>query len=312
MKPIPRPDDIAIVFSDVDGTLLNENHVLLPKTATAITQLRQLRPELPFVICTGKQRRAVQQQLNEPLVLDGFPSIHINGSLLHGPRGAVLHSETLSYELLHDFVNEFYHSSQTSRKRITLSFYDMEHVYQIVGEEATEDWGARLQPYGEVVVRVNTGALLSERQLDIQRFLEKIQQGQLHIYKATFCEEPGSGLDACRHYLESHHPPGSFQLVQALDFCLEVIPTGGSKGKAVQRLLAILGIQPSQAICFGDGQNDKSMFEFIARGGGWAVAMGNAMEVLQQSATNSTLSNADDGVGHFLAQVFDLPCAPHK
>ena len=54
-------------------------------------------------------------------------------------------------------------------------------------------------------------------------------------------------------------------------FC-DVIPKGGGKARAVSRVLELLGIDPGEAVAFGDGGNDLGMFGVV----GTAVAMGNA------------------------------------
>ena len=57
-----------------------------------------------------------------------------------------------------------------------------------------------------------------------------------------------------------------------------------------------LGIQPAQAIAFGDGGNDVHMLRLAGMG----VAMGNASEAVRAYAPYVTLSNEEEGVADFL------------
>ncbi|MFR7751669.1 MAG: HAD hydrolase family protein [Collinsella sp.] len=54
-------------------------------------------------------------------------------------------------------------------------------------------------------------------------------------------------------------------------FC-DIIPANGGKDLGVAATLERLGIDASEAIAFGDGENDLSMFSAV----GTSVAMGNA------------------------------------
>ena len=53
-----------------------------------------------------------------------------------------------------------------------------------------------------------------------------------------------------------------------------------------------LGIDATDVVAFGDGQNDKSMIEWAGIG----VAMGNAIDETKAVAQMITESNNDDGI----------------
>ena len=63
-------------------------------------------------------------------------------------------------------------------------------------------------------------------------------------------------------------------------FC-DIIPANGGKDLGVAATLERLGIDASEAIAFGDGENDLSMFSAV----GTSVAMGNAQETVKAAAT---------------------------
>ena len=74
-------------------------------------------------------------------------------------------------------------------------------------------------------------------------------------------------------------------------FC-DVIPEGGGKDLGVRATLERMGIAPDEAIAFGDGENDLSMFGAV----GTSVAMGNAQESVKAAATYVTTHVDDDGL----------------
>lgn len=74
-------------------------------------------------------------------------------------------------------------------------------------------------------------------------------------------------------------------------FC-DVVPAEGGKNYGVAATLERLGITPDEAIAFGDGGNDLSMFGAV----GTSVAMGNAWDEVKEQASYVTSSVDDDGI----------------
>ena len=74
-------------------------------------------------------------------------------------------------------------------------------------------------------------------------------------------------------------------------FC-DIIPANGGKDLGVAATLERLGIDASEAIAFGDGENDLSMFSAV----GTSVAMGNAQDTVKAAATYVTTAVDDDGI----------------
>ena len=91
-------------------------------------------------------------------------------------------------------------------------------------------------------------------------------------------------------------------LTKAVPGMLEVLPPGSNKGDGVMKLLEHYNIHPSNAIAFGDGENDVEFLENIKALGGVSIAVANARDSLKKVATAVGESNDDHGV----ARVLDL------
>lgn len=74
-------------------------------------------------------------------------------------------------------------------------------------------------------------------------------------------------------------------------FC-DVIPAEGGKDYGVRATLERFGIAPEEAVAFGDGENDLTMFDAV----GTSVAMGNAWDIVKERATHVTTDVDDDGI----------------
>jgi Cof subfamily protein (haloacid dehalogenase superfamily) len=79
--------------------------------------------------------------------------------------------------------------------------------------------------------------------------------------------------------------------VRSQTYYLDVTPPGQNKGTFVQAMAKRLGISTDAVATIGDMQNDLAMF----RQSGLSIAMGNATDDVKKLATLVTTSNEDEG-----------------
>lgn len=73
---------------------------------------------------------------------------------------------------------------------------------------------------------------------------------------------------------------------------VDIIPASGGKGVGVQKILDYYGFHPSEALAFGDGNNDIEMLQAVGTG----VAMGNASAELKEIADEVCGPVSEDGI----------------
>lgn len=83
------------------------------------------------------------------------------------------------------------------------------------------------------------------------------------------------------------------------DRAVDVIPTFGGKGAAIQKTLEHYHLTPDQAIAFGDSYNDIDMLQAVGTG----VAMGNAADALKTVADHICAPVSQDGIYHFCRET---------
>lgn len=71
-----------------------------------------------------------------------------------------------------------------------------------------------------------------------------------------------------------------------------MIPEEGGKGTGIVATFERYGIAPEEAIAFGDGENDLTMFDEC----GCSVAMGNAWDLVRERADYVTDDMDNDGI----------------
>jgi hypothetical protein len=90
-------------------------------------------------------------------------------------------------------------------------------------------------------------------------------------------------------------------IAKSLPIFLEVASPGVSKGAALRFVCGRLGIDPADAIAFGDGANDLELLETAGLG----VAVEDADAALLRLADWTVASVSEDGVAGFLELLVD-------
>lgn len=84
------------------------------------------------------------------------------------------------------------------------------------------------------------------------------------------------------------------RVASALKGLLEFYSPGASKKGGLEFFCTWLGIDPEEAVAFGDAENDREMMGYAGR----CVAVGNAIEPLKEMADFVSLNSWDDGVAY--------------
>ena len=82
---------------------------------------------------------------------------------------------------------------------------------------------------------------------------------------------------------------------------VEVSPKGVDKGRALERLYRLLGLERREVMVFGDGQNDVTMIAAAGTG----VCMENGCPQAKAAATRIAPSNLEDGVAVVLEEYME-------
>ena len=79
---------------------------------------------------------------------------------------------------------------------------------------------------------------------------------------------------------------------------VDIIPACGGKGRGIEKILEHFHLDRSQAMAFGDGNNDIEMFQAVDH----PIAMGNASEELKALSSDICGHVSDDGIYHYCAE----------
>lgn len=256
MKPYTSSAPIALVLTDVDGTLVTHDKILTERAKDAVKRLRE--QGIRFAITSGRPPLGMEM-VNSSLHLD-TPIAGFNGGVFTRPDWKVISSRTLSHEAAETTL-------QIVRKHRLVPWLYTE-----------EDWYVT-NPFGPHVARETWTVKFEPKvEKDFDRFLTravKIVGVSDDLAAVAACEAE------CRKVLRS-----SVSAARSQPYYLDVTHPEATKGGVVAYLSRTLNIPPEQIATLGDMPNDVLMFEKS----GMSIAMGNASAEVQAQANFVTAS----------------------
>jgi Cof subfamily protein (haloacid dehalogenase superfamily) len=262
----------ALIASDVDGTLLDEDENITARTRAAVRAAVDAGAQ--FVLATGRPPRWVHPVVDAL----GFAPMAVcaNGAVIYdSATDRILSARTLSADALGEIAEiatRVIPGSGLAVERVGRSAHDAA-TPQFVSSPGYEH--AWLNPDN---TEVSIEDLLSAPAVKL--LIRK--SGALSADMAAVLAEH-IGLQGDITYSTNNG-------------LVEIVPLGISKATGVEELARPLGIAAEDVVAFGDMPNDVPMLAWAGLG----VAMGNAHPDAVAAADEITATNADDGVARVL------------
>lgn len=264
-----------ILFSDLDGTLLNDNKIITEGNLEAIRTLIEAGHGFAFV--TGRPTfSGIKIAKKYGLLENGFFVVGYNGGeIFDAGADKFIYRKSMSYEdgkYLLDLAQE---------KGFTGITYDSHQVLCRSAGEALDvycrDLGA---PYREESAP-----------------MEYLKRHDYEPLKVILCTLKGRELlEKCRDEIEPLVEDKLYTLVTS-DILLEIGPVEATKGKAVKKLSELIGVKFENCYAAGDEANDLSMIAETPHG----IAMANAIDPVKEIAEFVTYADCNhDGVAEII------------
>jgi Cof subfamily protein (haloacid dehalogenase superfamily) len=276
---------VELVVFDLDGTLLNRESVISDYTSETLRLLSER--DIAYTVATGRTLHGARS------ILAGhsfkLPQVYKNGVMIWDP------------------------ASQRISNGATLTAGELENVVSACVRH-------RLTPFVFTLDADNETAVYhSPLQTDVERELVRsigIEE-PVRVYSLedlpsdatiTHVNSIGNG-DAIEAVLRSvadepHLVAYSGIALEGEQWrWLDVHHSDASKGGAIDTMKQLLGLE--RVICFGDSDNDLSMFE----GADESYAPANANELIKSAATAVIGHHDDEGIARFLRERFALDAA---
>lgn len=258
---------IKVVISDLDGTLLNSDHVVSNYTKAVFKELH--KQNYLIIVATGRHHidaMAIIDKLDFPVYL-----VTSNGARIHSPQKELLYSlnmndesvkAVLSLDIDPEITTVLFRETvwQTSKVNKKLNDFQKDLAYppQVVDFSTLDDYNA---------------------------------------IKIFFTHDDHQKLLKLREQILQYYP-NEFSSAFSLPICLEFMDRSVDKSVAISKILEKEGFVFDETIAFGDGFNDEKMLS----ASGLGLIMGNAPESLKNKLSHLKViaDNNEDGVAKFI------------
>lgn len=254
-------EQIRLIVSDLDGTLLSADHNLIPEVREAVRQF--MAAGGGFTIATGRPSLSVK---NVAMELDiELPLILCNGSVI-ADRSGILHMVPLTLDELMPAI------ADADREGITVLLFEEEAI-SVVRRSSTVD---KYENKEKVACQIADLTDEHWRTASLQKLLMI------------------GDLDKIRSVWSAHRPRFTQQYAtfQSENDYLEIVPGNQSKGEALKRLAQMMQIELSQVMAIGNQLNDLDMLQYAGIG----VAVGNSHPILKEKADYVCEGSYGEGV----------------
>ena len=271
--------NIKIIFSDIDGTLLPFDGKDLTATGRLITELS--RRGYIFVLCTGRGTHNIPRELLDAPGLRY--AVTANGALITDLQTSeVIYRNTVPRETakrLTEFLRGY--------RGVAFSYRDGRHYLDMTPDGrrpdtssvSLKDWmdTARLMPFSEYLAEPES------------EFVDKV----------GFATYDAGAREAVMRDFPAQPFASGLALTTSGIWNVEFNAAGTSKGRAARFLLDHLGLTPACMLAAGDNVNDIPMLKLAAV----SLAPADAIPEVLAAAGVHVAPASEDGVENFLKQL---------
>ena len=260
---------LALVISDVDGTLVNHAKALTDETVAAVKRLTAAG--LPFSLISARPPSGIAW-IVEKLGLEG-PVAAFNGGTVLGADGGVIERHVLDEGVVRRSFGIAEHSN-------AVPWLFAGGVWHCPNTDSPHVPHEILSAGQQPTVTPDMTALFGD------------------VDKLTWVSDDAASLKDL-HTRMSSAIGDDATIAQSQTYYLDLTHPRANKGNGVETLARIVGVSLADVAVLGDMPNDLPMF---ARAG-LAIAMGQAPEEVRTKARYTSSSNDDDGVAHAIDTI---------
>lgn len=263
-----------LLVLDVDGTLLNNNKEMTPRTLSSLLKVQQMG--IQIVLASGRPTKGVMP-LAKQLELDhynGFVLSYNGAQIINVQTGELLFEKRLNPEIIP------YLDRKAKKDDFTIFTY---HQDSIITDSPDNN-------------HIIDEAKINDMQIVYtDDFPEAINFSPCKCVLSSDDEDALLGLEM--HW--NKRLAGVADVFRSEKYFLEVVPSLVNKGNAMAFLMEKLGITKDEVVAVGDGIADVPMLQLAGTG----IAMGNASDSVKACTDLTTLSNEEEGVAIAVEKV---------
>lgn len=283
---------IKVIACDMDGTLLDEDHMLTKRTAESIKKAQDAG--IRFIIATGRGYASAMPLLREVGIECDY--LVSSGAEIRNSKEEIIQRNVMKkedYTMAHEIMqkNNLIYTFETdenscfigSEERLEENMLQhMKVFYKTMSEEDIR----KLPFFYLVMSRCRAFSSFEELEaanLEVTKIFSMSNDLEL-LNKISAELEENSGIAVSSSFVDN----------------LEITDIKAQKGIALKSYIESLGYTMDEVMVFGDSMNDHSM---LSMDFGATIAMENAVEEIKAVSKYITKSNAEDGVAYAIEEL---------
>lgn len=291
---------IKVIASDMDGTLLGDDHKPAPETLAAVK--KACDAGIRFMIATGRNFPGAMAELKDAeLVCDYIVG---SGAEVRNPQQEVVVTHPISIELCRAIYEEI------RDYPLSVTFCTDGYDYKIgTPEEIEESLMLQMQLFfsnqpREELAKSETYRRIKKSTRSMSD-MDELEAAGVPVYKLFLYSEDKAMLDEMNVRLQRNK---DIAVASSFPTNLEITDVKAQKGPVLKEYIESLGYTMNEVMVLGDSLNDLSM---ISMDFGATVAMANADPEVKSAAKYITKSNTEFGVAYAIEELLkrqESPC----
>lgn len=286
---------IKVIASDLDGTLLDEHHMLNQTTADAIRRAQE--KGIRFMIATGRAFKQVEPITEAyDICCDYLVS---SGAEVRTPEKEIVYSGHMKLDMckeVYDVLKEY---------SVPYLFNTAEADYCIgTFEEMQEKVLHHIFAFNQTIsieeIKESPAYKLMIEKTRVVASFEELEIENPKIIKIFIFTNELEVLAEIENRLADNT---NIAVASSFANNLEITDSEAQKGPVLKRYIESLGYTMDEVMVFGDSMNDYSM---LSMDFGATIAMENADEKLKAVAKYVTRSNVEDGVAYTIDKLLEM------
>lgn len=252
-----------IIFSDIDGTLLNDQHQMMELTRDAIIKVQN--NNIPFVIISARSPSGIYPILEKNKLKCTI--IAYSGGMILDSNREVIYQQGMDAKLAVSIINYL----EEQKYDLAWNVYSFDQWFVKNRQDKRVQREERIVETTSKVVNID-------------------QMKQLTVVHKILCICNQEQILEIEQQLKDKFP--ECMIVKSSNILLEIMIKDTSKAAAVKKLCDLWNFDITKAIAFGDQYNDLEMLQTV----GYGYAMANAPAEIREIVGRVTLDNNHDGI----------------
>lgn len=267
-----KPENIKIVFTDLDGTMLDNETTLSETNLKSLIKAKEKGVKIIFATgrCVSSVKGLIGENVLKKYNISLYPGIYLNGCVVYDDKGCLLVKNALQEDIKMDILN-FLKKNDLKKYAV---WYDLETNYCIEHNEYTNS--------------------ITKCKDTKPQVIEEEEIKNLTIFKVLLYVKPSNISDTFELFKKEFSSRAN--ITNSFLTYIEIFNINANKFEAVKKICEFYNTSLDNVLACGDGDNDIQMLKGLEN----SVAVDNAPTIVKEAAKYISPRNDENGLTHIL------------